>query len=312
MTDRSEALWVVRTQRELPPDIAGALERLAPDGHFVLESAADWQEFETEVRRTSPRTVVAAGGDGTVQGVVRALGLDTEVALGVVPLGTGNDFARGLGLPLDPDDAVAVIRHGQLAPVDLLAVSIDGGEESIVVNAVTVGLSGSVNAELDEEMKTRWGRFAYLRAALSAAGNLEPFEATIAVGAEDASALDPLWSGRLLHVSFANGPTAGGGIPIAPNAHPADGRVAVCGVGEGTAWEIGAGVPDVLGEGEADDPWLLASVRSARLEMADERQMSVDGESCPGTVLAVRVLPAAVQVHLHASSDAVDSGSLAD
>lgn len=304
----SEDVWVVRTGGDVSADAEAVLEGLQGDRHLVLESAEEWDEFAEMIRASHPRTIVAAGGDGTVNGVVRALGPGSDTCLGIVPLGTGNDFARGLGLPTDPEDAASVVRAGHVAHVDLLSLAVDDDADSmevsdaeageIVVNAVTVGLSGAIHAELDDELKARWGRFAYIRAALTAAAEMEPFEAVIEVVREESPEMERLWSGGLLHVSFANGPTAGGGVPLAPEADPADGLLELCGVAEGTVWEVGSAVPGVLSEGPSPEPWLVESVRAARLTLPEPMQLSVDGDTRRARVIALRVLPRALKVHI--------------
>ncbi len=297
MTNRARDLWVVRTDMEPPTDVSEAIVELAPDRDILLESPDDWYAFTDDVDELRPAIVVAAGGDGTVQGVVRALGPGSDTTVGILPSGTGNDFARALGIPLQPREAARTVLKGESRRADLLALSVDGADEVVVVNAVTLGLSGSVHAELDEETKDRWGRFAYLRAALSAAGELEPFTADVTVRASAEDDPTKFWGGPLLHISLANGPTAGGGVPIAPDADPADGLLDICGVAEGSAWEIGKGVPAMLGEGTPDEPWLLGSVAWARVELDATRPISVDGEPREARTLEVRVLPGALTVY---------------
>ena len=291
-------LWVVRTDADPPPEVAGAIDALEPDRNLLLESAEGWRTFIEDVSDAPPELVVAVGGDGTVQGIVRALGPDSGTGVGIVPSGTGNDFARALELPLDPEEAARVVIEGTRRPVDLLALSVDGEDEVLAVNAVTLGLSGFVHAELDDETKARWGRFAYLKAALSAASGLEPFEAEISIRRSAQGDPTPFWTGPLLHISLANGPTAGGGVPIAPDADPADGRLHLCGVADATAWDIGKEVPAIFGDGSPGDPWLLDSVASVRLELASSRPVSVDGEPREARLLELRILPGALTVCL--------------
>ena len=290
--------WIVRTDAALADDVRSALDRLQPAKDLLLDTAEAWAEFERAVREERPAHVVAVGGDGTVQGVVRALGADADVVMGIVPMGTGNDFARSLDLPLDAASAVDVVRGGRSHAVDLLSMRADDGEPELVVNAVTIGLSGAIHAELDEETKARWGRFAYLRAAVRATTVLTPFRATVETADDETGELSELWTGELLHISLANGARAGGGVPIAPAAEVDDGRLDVCGVAEGTTWEIGTGVPKVLAGSEAEGPWLLASTPRARLTLGAARAASVDGELRDARVLDVRVLPAALTVRV--------------
>jgi len=297
--------WVVTTQAELSEAAAAALTRLGSRQVMVLDSPDAWQEFDRELSDEPPDLVIAVGGDGTVQGVVRALGANADATLGIVPLGTGNDFARALGLPQDPEAAVDVILKGATRPVDLLSLARDenadpsgggGFDRELVVNAVTVGLSGAIDTELDDETKARWGRFAYLRGALKGASGLDAFRARIEVADEPGGELRLLHEGDLLHVSLANGPNAGGGVPIAPDAEVDDGLLDVCGVTDATALEIGAQVPAVLTGGEAGEPWVLAAVARARLVLDVPHPVSVDGEVSDARLLDIEVVCRALEV----------------
>jgi diacylglycerol kinase (ATP) len=294
--DSLPAPWIVRTADLLPDAAEAALDRLDAVRTLVLDSAGAWADFGREVRDACPRHLVAVGGDGTVQGVVRAIGEDAECVLGIVPMGTGNDFARALGLPLETEPAVEVIRSGRTRRVDLMSMVRDGDEAALVVNAVTIGLSGAIHAELDDETKERWGRFAYLRAALRAATDLTPFAAALEVADSADGDLREFWSGELLHISLANGTNAGGGVPIAPGAELDDGLLDVCGVAEGSTWEIGSGMPALLTNGDTAEPWVLASAKRVRLRMESARPASIDGELRDAKTLDLRLLARALAV----------------
>jgi len=288
---------MVRTDASLDEPTEAALASLEADRSWLLDSAEAWAEFGEAVSEAPPGSIVAVGGDGTIQGVVRAIGAGAGVVLGIVPAGTGNDFARALGVPMKAEAAVERVRAGRVRAVDLLAMRRDGGKRELIVNAVTIGLSGAIHAELDDETKERWGRFAYLRAALRASSELEPFPAALEVADAPGDPLREFWSGRLLHISLANGPNAGGGVPIAPGAEVDDGRLDVCGVAEGEGWEIGLGVPEVLGAGDPGEPWLLASAGRVVLRMEEARPASVDGETGDVRTVELEVLPGALTVY---------------
>lgn len=201
------------------------------------EEPSAWSEA---VAALETRVLVVAGGDGSIHAAARELrtgGRLADAKVGILPCGTGNDFARGVGIPLDPVEAAQVIRHGRTRRLDLL-VSGDGG---VAVNAVHAGL-GAEAAERSRDVKDRLGPLAYPLGALIAAVRERGWALTVAV---DGHALPVRQS--LLMVGIANGPTIGGGTPLCPAADPGDGRldvVAVSAVGAGERLAFGAALRD--------------------------------------------------------------------
>ena len=109
------------------------------------------------------------GGDGSLHAVVAALHRRHELAstvVGLIPLGTGNDFARGVGLPLDPEAAARVVVEGNIVPMDLIVDCLGG----VVVNNVHIGV-GALAAHNARPMKKVIGRLGYALGAVKAAIN---------------------------------------------------------------------------------------------------------------------------------------------
>lgn len=109
--------------------------------------------FETTVRKAAGEApvIVAAGGDGTICGVVQVVA-DTDHRLGILPLGTFNYFARGLGIPEDLDGALATLRSGRTAKVSIGEVNGD-----VFLNNASLGLYPSI-LETREKIYRKWGR----------------------------------------------------------------------------------------------------------------------------------------------------------
>ncbi len=166
-------------------------------------------------------TLVVAGGDGSVHTAVGALHrrgtLSADRPLGLLPLGTGNDLARTLGIPLGPADAARALLAGRSRPLDLV-VDDDGG---VVVNAVHLGI-GAEAAKLASGLKDRLGAVAY--AAGSIAAGVRPGGWSLQVEIDGVTVhVDD----EVLMVGVANGRTIGGGAELAPDAQPDDGLVDV-------------------------------------------------------------------------------------
>jgi diacylglycerol kinase family enzyme len=174
--------------------------------------------------------LVVAGGDGSLHCIVQRLhdkGTLADTPIGLIPLGTGNDLARGLGLPLDPADAALRIVAGEPRPIDLV-VDDTGG---IVVNAAHAGV-GAAAASRADDLKPRLGAAAYPIGALMAAARTDGWALTITI---DGRPFD-LPGDRVLMVGVGNGSSIGGGTPLFPGADPSDGLLDVvvsCAVGPG-------------------------------------------------------------------------------
>jgi diacylglycerol kinase (ATP) len=178
-------------------------------------------DLESAFDKLDGRTLVIAGGDGSLHLAVRKLRARGELAttrLGLVPLGTGNDLARALDIPLDAADAARLVRDGQPSPLDLISDDTGG----VVVNAVHVGI-GADAAERAGRLKPRLGPIAYpvgaVRAGLRSAGWRLRVEVDGRVISDNHR--------KTLMVGIGNGRGIGGGTPLLPRAVPDDGLLDV-------------------------------------------------------------------------------------
>lgn len=145
-------------------------------------------------------TVVAGGGDGTVNEVVR--GIDRadafdDVTFGVLPLGTGNNFAKQVGVT-DLETAFSVLEDGARRRIDLGRAT---GRP--FVNSCVAGLTATSSSETSSAMKSRIGELAYVLTTLRTAADFEPLRLTIDSGAGD-DHTSP-WTGEALCVMVGNG-----------------------------------------------------------------------------------------------------------
>lgn len=160
-------------------------------------------------------TVVAAGGDGTLRMLVqhlrrvRALG---GTVLGLLPLGTGNDFARSVGIPLDPEAAAGALMSGRARPLDLLVD--DAG--TVAANGVHCGVGGFA-VRSASPLKPYLGRLAYRVGAAWAGARTGPWQLRIDLDGK------VLVDGPVLFAGVGNGTTIGGGTTVWPQARPDDG-----------------------------------------------------------------------------------------
>ena len=201
--------------------IAGRLDGWGLSAPVVF-TEAPWHATELAAQAIAEgvRRVVVAGGDGTVceaaEGLYRAGGGE----LAIIPLGTGNDGARTLGVPGDLEAATRAAVDGQIRPVDLIRI---GGH--IVFNAIGVGLTGDIN---DRAMNIKAakvpllrGILVYLAAALSALFKYRM--QNVRMVTDEGS-----YEGSMLILAVHGGPTTGGGFALTPAAVPDDGLLDAC------------------------------------------------------------------------------------
>lgn len=186
-------------------------------------------ELDGVLHRAGSRTIVVAGGDGSMHAVVAALYRRHDLkgaVLGLIPLGTGNDFARALEIPLDTDEAAEVLVEGERRPVDLI-VDETGG---IVVNHVHVGAGAQASrrgARWKERLgsvgvgKLNLGRLGYPIGAMLAAFRPPYIRLRVEVDGKVVVDVDQ----PVLMVAIGNGPTVGGGAELTPEADAEDGRI---------------------------------------------------------------------------------------
>ncbi|GAA5143034.1 diacylglycerol kinase [Nocardioides marinquilinus] len=208
-----------------------ALAVLRPHRSVEVEATSEPGELDGVLHRAGGRTIVVAGGDGSLHAVVSALYRRRDLAdatLALLPLGTGNDFARGTGIPLEVEDAAQVVLDGTARPIDLIVDELG----QVVVNNVHVGAGAAASRRA-----TRWkgrlgqvgvgkvnlGKLGYPIGAAITAWNPPVLRLRVEVDGEVVTDVDT----KVLQVAVGNGASVGGGTDLTPDADPGDGRIDV-------------------------------------------------------------------------------------
>ena len=238
-------------------------------------------------------TVVAAGGDGTVNAVVNAL-MSIEVArrptMGILPLGTANDFASTLGIPADIDAAIVNLTSGHCIPVDVVRVRSQGSERYFA-NVAAGGNSVRVTEELTPEMKSRWGPFCYLRGAVPVLADLHSYRIYLECDGEEMEGQDS-WA-----VLVANGRTNAGGIVVAPPASPHDGLMDVVIIRNGSVLDMMAIVGNaMLGDYLASEQVTHRQVTQLKLRSEPGMRFTLDGEVIDEEPVDFTLVPGAIRM----------------
>ncbi|WP_412061803.1 diacylglycerol/lipid kinase family protein [Rubrivirga sp. IMCC45206] len=243
--------------------------------------------------------VVAAGGDGTVHLVANGLmqagaTAATRPALGILPLGTGNDLARTLAIPIGahPFEALDALRRAERRALDVVRVSHDDDDDEVTQYAINVcagGFSGAIDEVLTSEMKASWGPLAYLVGAVQALPDLTDYDTRLAWddGPEERVAA--------YNVVVANARTAGGGKPVAPRANPEDGLLDVV-VIRASADLTRLAALVLAGDYLDDDDVVFNRVSRLRVASTPGMWFNVDGELRTNTSILFEAVPGALHV----------------
>jgi YegS/Rv2252/BmrU family lipid kinase len=226
---------------------------------------------------------VVVSGDGLLGAVGGAMA-GSETPLGLVPGGRGNDLARALGIPSDPEEAVDVVLAGQSRTID---VGEANGKRFLGI--VSVGFDSECNRLANETNFIR-GNWVYAYSMIRTLIGWKPARFTLAVGEERKRI-----SGYFVDV--ANNSVYGGGMYIAPNAELDDGEFDVVSIGEGGKLSFLLGLRDVL-KGEHLGKEEVSVFRTSRLELDASRPFPVyaDGDHLTDLPVSLRVLPRCLSI----------------
>ena len=282
-------------------DLRGAVQAMRETG-IALDVRVTWEDgdaerYVAEAIADGVDTVIAAGGDGTLSEVATTLAHRDETAdalpsLGLVPLGTANDFATAAGIPEGPLAALQLVRAVVAAPLDLLRIDADDGVHWCA-NLASGGFGTEVTVETDEGLKKMLGGLAYLITGIARLGRIDPLQARLR-GPEFA------WEGDLIALGIGNGRQAGGGQALCPDALVDDGQLDLTIVPD-LSGDVAATVGTLIKEGKhAALDRVATRVRLPWVELASDRALTLnlDGEPVASRHFRVACVAGRVRMHL--------------
>lgn len=219
MTEKT--IFVLHRKSANEEQIKEAIKTVRKEGHkfrvLVPFNKAEKPRVVREALESGATRIIAGGGDGTINAVADALikygGSDSGVTLGVCPLGTANDFARGLELPTD--DLAECLRIACTRDGRKIDVGVLNGRHFI--NVASLGFGAEITATTPIDLKKALGGGAYTLMGMLKALDLTPYPGQLLVPGED-----PV-EGSMLFMAVGNNHFAGGGFDIAPMAKLDDG-----------------------------------------------------------------------------------------
>lgn len=266
--------------------VRGLLERAGAD---FSDAMSEFAGHAVELARTAAQAghgrVIALGGDGTVREVaIGLMGSDTPLAL--LPCGTGNDLARALRLPAEPEAALDTALHGRVREMDAAMAN-----DELYFNVAGFGFDVDVLDETEYfKTRTKNGSIAYLRGLLAAVRNLKLRRTHIT------------WEGGeldrdVLLIAAGNGTHFGGGMNVTPKADPFDGLLDICVIHDVSKCALLTVLPLFL-KGRHLGTRFVTYFRAKELKAVCDpvSRIEVDGEVMPGTPVTFRVLPGSMRV----------------
>jgi YegS/Rv2252/BmrU family lipid kinase len=273
--------------RQVHQKLSKALDYLQTLGlNLIQESAEDIQDYTHVIQRYKDQVelVIVGGGDGTLNAAVDGL-VGTQLPLGILPLGTANDLARTLKIPIALPEACRVIAAGYDQSIDLGWVN---GKHFF--NVASLGLSVDITDKLTKETKRRWGIFAYGITAIRVICSARPFHAEIQFDGGVKRV-------KTLQIAIGNGQYYGGGMKIAHDATINDQRLDLCSLEIKQWWQI-LTVLIALWTGRHGKQVGSRTLSGSEFHIYTHKPYSIntDGDLTVTTPAHFRVIPSAIRV----------------
>lgn len=275
-------------RRILPPVLARLQAMGIPHRAVVTEDGSHPDRAAREAADQGAEAVLALGGDGIVGACANAL-VGTDTALGVIPAGSGNDFAAHLGLDAKrPLDAVELLRRGRNQRIDAVRAEGPGWERHYVCVA-GAGFDSETN-EVANRVRRLRGTAKYVYAVLRTLARFRPAEFMLRVDGEQTRS-------AAMMIAIGNASSYGGGMRVCPDASLVDGLAEVCVVGAMSRLRFVAAFPKVFRGRHVDHP-RVTMLRGARVDVEASRPFLVyaDGEPLGPLPATFTVVPGALEV----------------
>ncbi len=236
------------------------------EAHGVRPKVCDSGDYEALPELKEHDRLLVAGGDGTVSRYA-AWCADRGCILGILPGGTGNDFARGLEIPLEAEAACATIANGIVREVDIAWV-----DDRRFLNVAHIGLGSEISMQAQQQTKQWWGRFSYAKTLLAKIERRRGFKAIIECDGQRRR-------GRWLEIAVANGRSFGGGHEVFEAAVD-DGELNVIAIRPRSLWHLFKVWTIAQLRGATPDDRAIVKMRGANIKVTggSAKTVSADGE----------------------------------
>lgn len=288
--------FVYNPQAGSAQNIGNILTYLDDRHRYELCPTSPQRPAETLAREASEDgsdRIVVLGGDGTLSSVVNGIAPRfSEIEIGLIPAGTGNDFARMLNFQADFfEEACRRAIHGKAKPIDVIRITDNHQKISYAINVANGGFSGRIAAHVKPEDKKSWGAMAYWITSVSNVVAMESYEVELIFEDQENQMVTDV-----ICVSIANGRFVGGGFPIAPYAEVDDGLLDVTVIPNLPVIELmTSGLQHFTGRTDQDSRIMNFKTRSVRVKAEPDLPFSIDGEVASQMDVLFECLPGAVR-----------------
>lgn len=229
--------------------------------------------------------VIIGGGDGTLNAAIPGL-VETQLPLGILPLGTANDLARTLNIPTTLAEACQIITERKIEQIDVGWVN-----GKYFFNVASIGLSVQITRKLNKDTKQKWGVFAYPIAAIQALRHSRPFWAELVLDTGEHRRV------KTIQIAVGNGRYYGGGMTVASTATIDDQQLDVYSLNLKHWWQLFAILPAMRSGDQTS--WSFVdgfSCREVKVQTRRRLPINTDGEITTQAPAHFRVVPQALKV----------------
>jgi YegS/Rv2252/BmrU family lipid kinase len=281
------------------PALSARLRQLGVDHEAVMTRApAEATELTAKALKDGGTTVVAVGGDGTLNEVANGFFLHgeppAEAAIGLMPYGTGGDFRRTFSIPTALDEVAAMIKRGRTRTIDAGRIDMQGLDglplTRFFVNIADAGIGGVVVERVNSASKRLGGRLTFQLISIRTLLDYKPQRVEVMSAEQN-------FEGRAQNVVVANCQYFGGSMHVAPRAEPDDGLFDVVVFGDIARFEAIRSIGDIYRASHVKNPkvktWRTAELRI----LSPERVLiDVDGEMCGTLPATFKILPRSLRL----------------
>lgn len=291
MTSMPHTLLILNGKEAGNQDVRNAVRNLRDEG-VILHVRVTWEQgdakrYVDEAAVRAVETIIAGGGDGTINEVASALMALPESnrpSLGILPLGTANDFATSCSIPLQIDNALQLAIKGRAVAIDIAQVN----DKHYFINMATGGFGTRITSETPEKLKAVLGGASYFIHGLMRMDTIKADSCEIrGPGFE--------WSGDALVIGIGNGRQAGGGQPLCPDALINDGLLQLRLL---IAEELLPALLTSVFSGEKNKNVIETTLPWLEITAPHDITFNLDGEPLSGKNFRIEVIPNAIQCRL--------------
>jgi lipid kinase YegS len=276
------------------PEVKQAVKQVRESGIdldvYIPWGRKDLRRFVRQAVKDGAKRIVAGGGDGTLNAVVNAMireNIRPKASLGILPLGTANDFARGAGI--DAKDLISAL--GLACTGSPTKIDVGRMNDQYFINVASAGFGAEITATTPQDMKKFLGGMAYSIMGFVKAFQLEPYEGRLIL--PDGVVKE----GTMLIMAVGNSRFAGGGYEVAPQASVTDGLLDIAVVSGLLSDNLSRWVDELRDPMNPRNEYLLyRQLPAFTIETRKSLHVNLDGEPTKGTHFEFQCYPEALSV----------------